>query len=130
MGKFQKRKIAKPLILKGLAITFELNSYPEPGSNRHGLPHWCLRPARLPIPPSGLLKRCKDRQEGGKYKVFRFLFFSHGGFLRFMRLLGMIGKRELHRDYEPLKNGGWAVSCFQELWASAKSFLERRGKES
>ena len=28
-------------------------SYPEPGSNRHGLPHWCLRPARLPIPPSG-----------------------------------------------------------------------------
>ena len=28
--------------------------YPEPGSNRHGLPHWCLRPARLPIPPSGL----------------------------------------------------------------------------
>ena len=29
--------------------------YPEPGSNRHGLPHWCLRPARLPIPPSGLV---------------------------------------------------------------------------
>ena len=29
--------------------------YPEPGSNRHGLPHWCLRPARLPIPPSGLI---------------------------------------------------------------------------
>ena len=23
------------------------------------LPHWCLRPARLPIPPSGLEKRCK-----------------------------------------------------------------------
>ena len=39
--------------------------YPEPGSNRHGLPHWCLRPARLPIPPSGLQaylfdeRRCK-----------------------------------------------------------------------
>ena len=29
--------------------------YPEPGSNRHGLLHWCLRPARLPIPPSGLI---------------------------------------------------------------------------
>ena len=29
--------------------------YPEPGSNRHGMPHWCLRPARLPIPPSGLI---------------------------------------------------------------------------
>ena len=28
--------------------------YPEPGSNRHSLNgHWCLRPARLPIPPSG-----------------------------------------------------------------------------
>ena len=27
--------------------------YPEPGSNRHALRHWCLRPARLPIPPSG-----------------------------------------------------------------------------
>ena len=29
--------------------------YPDPGSNRDGLLHWCLRPARLPIPPSGLL---------------------------------------------------------------------------
>ena len=29
--------------------------YPEPGSNRHGLLHWCLRPARLPITPSGLV---------------------------------------------------------------------------
>ena len=29
--------------------------YPDPGSNRDGLPHWCLRPARLPIPPSGQL---------------------------------------------------------------------------
>ena len=33
--------------------TLWYKSYPEPGSNRHGLPHWCLRPARLPIPPSG-----------------------------------------------------------------------------
>ena len=32
---------------------------PEPGSNRHGLPHWCLRPARLPIPPSGLKSGAK-----------------------------------------------------------------------
>ena len=50
-GNFGKEKIAKPLIFKGLAITIKLNSYPEPGSNRHGSPHWCLRPARLPIPP-------------------------------------------------------------------------------
>ena len=34
-------------------LTRRLPSYPEPGSNRHGLLHWCLRPARLPIPPSG-----------------------------------------------------------------------------
>ena len=27
--------------------------YPDPGSNRDEFPHWCLRPARLPIPPSG-----------------------------------------------------------------------------
>ena len=27
--------------------------YPDPGSNRDALRHWCLRPARLPIPPSG-----------------------------------------------------------------------------
>ena len=33
---------------------FAICMYPEPGSNRHGLLHWCLRPARLPIPPSGL----------------------------------------------------------------------------
>ena len=32
--------------------------YPDPGSNRDGLLHWCLRPARLPIPPSGL-SECK-----------------------------------------------------------------------
>ena len=41
--------------------------YPDPGSNRDGLPHWCLRPARLPIPPSGLQKRvqgqCKPNAE-------------------------------------------------------------------
>ena len=33
--------------------------YPDPGSNRDGLPHWCLRPARLPIPPSGQLLNCE-----------------------------------------------------------------------
>ena len=35
--------------------------YPEPGSNRHGLLHWCLRPARLPIPPSGRLRCSRSR---------------------------------------------------------------------
>ena len=42
--------------------------YPEPGSNRHGLLHWCLRPARLPIPPSGhhLLYRTTARNASGE----------------------------------------------------------------
>ena len=35
--------------------------YPDPGSNRDGLLHWCLRPARLPIPPSGLNADAKVR---------------------------------------------------------------------
>lgn len=30
-----------------------LIKYPDPGSNRDGLPQRCLRPSRLPIPPSG-----------------------------------------------------------------------------
>ena len=40
-------------IVRPAALCFQrvLNlKYPEPGSNRHGLPHWCLRPARLPEP--------------------------------------------------------------------------------
>ena len=44
--------------------------YPDPGSNRDGLLHWCLRPARLPIPPSGLafaganIRRVLDSTKG------------------------------------------------------------------
>ena len=30
--------------------------YPDPGSNRDGLLQQCLRPSRLPIPPSGHLE--------------------------------------------------------------------------
>ena len=59
----QKNKEVYYNLLK-VSTLLELK-YPEPGSNRHGLPHWCLRPARLPIPPSGLQaylfdeRRCK-----------------------------------------------------------------------
>ena len=35
--KFLKRKIAKPLVFKGLAIVVELNSYPEPIHNRDNI---------------------------------------------------------------------------------------------
>ena len=45
----RKKEKCKCLIFKHLHFV----GYPEPGSNRHGLLHWCLRPARLPIPPSG-----------------------------------------------------------------------------
>ena len=45
--------------------------YPDPGSNRDGLPHWCLRPARLPIPPSGQLLNCDAKVR---------LFFIHANF--------------------------------------------------
>ena len=36
-------------------LLFSTVMYPDPGSNRDGSPHRCLRPARLPIPPSGLM---------------------------------------------------------------------------
>ena len=52
----QGNKKKKRLRVEELLTAFK---YPEPGSNRHGLPHWCLRPARLPIPPSGLNCECK-----------------------------------------------------------------------
>ena len=47
-------------------------SYPEPGSNRHGLPHWCLRPARLPSPPSGQDTTQLDSQLKAGAKVIHF----------------------------------------------------------
>ncbi len=34
------------------------SSYPDPGSNRDGSPQRCLRPSRLPIPPSGRWPTC------------------------------------------------------------------------
>ena len=44
------------IYIKETEKVFQLSPlYPDPGSNRDGLPHWCLRPARLPIPPSGQL---------------------------------------------------------------------------
>ena len=51
MGCKNQKKNRKFLEIKDLRF----DVYPEPGSNRHGLLHWCLRPARLPIPPSGLV---------------------------------------------------------------------------
>ena len=52
---FARSKNKKVLQILDLQHLLNSLTYPEPGSNRHGLPHWCLRPARLPIPPSGLI---------------------------------------------------------------------------
>ena len=52
----RKTKVGRKLSFSSYSIW-----YPEPGSNRHGLLHWCLRPARLPIPPSGLVLVSEDR---------------------------------------------------------------------
>ena len=62
-------------------LTFSL--YPDPGSNRDGLPHWCLRPARLPIPPSGRISldcECKGRRF---FYICKTLagFFSYSGII-------------------------------------------------
>ena len=51
--------------------------YPDPGSNRDGLPHWCLRPARLPIPPSGqlLFRNCDAKVMLFVYQAKKNVFF-------------------------------------------------------
>ena len=52
VGKNQANKKAKRLIVNRLAF----HSVPRPGVEPGWmLLHWCLRPARLPIPPSGQL---------------------------------------------------------------------------
>ncbi len=71
------------------SIQSAFTMYPEPGSNRHGLPHWCLRPARLPIPPSGLDSGAKVREKFYRTKYLlgictmeRFFCGTEGRFLR------------------------------------------------
>ena len=58
-------------------VNFSPSWYPDPGSNRDGLLHWCLRPARLPIPPSGHCG-CK----GTIYFLMWQAFFVFGGVLK------------------------------------------------
>ena len=53
-NKLQKKKRAKYLIYKYLALFLVPRPGVEPGWM---LLHWCLRPARLPIPPSGQLNQ-------------------------------------------------------------------------
>ena len=51
--KHKTEKRCKSLTCNASFVFGFANWYPDPGSNRDGLLHWCLRPARLPIPPSG-----------------------------------------------------------------------------
>ena len=65
---YNKKSAKHRKMFSTLGLLEFLTWYPDPGSNRDGLLHWCLRPARLPIPPSGLDKSsgltsisgCKD----------------------------------------------------------------------
>ena len=57
--------------------------YPEPGSNRHELLHWCLRPTRLPIPPSG---HGRERSE----KTMKLVLFRFAGAK--LKIIGEITK--------------------------------------
>ena len=73
-----EKSLHKYVLVKGFKL------YPDPGSNRDGLLHWCLRPARLPIPPSGLafaganIRRVLDSTKGiGDFFLMRpFLFWQ------------------------------------------------------
>lgn len=60
------------------ALVFE--KYPEPGSNRHVRRHWCLRPTRLPVPPSGHLPNWDA-------KMFKDLILYNNNFEDFFTLL-------------------------------------------
>ena len=49
----ETKQLREGNVKKRREVHFSPIQYPDPGSNRDGVPHWCLRPARLPIPPSG-----------------------------------------------------------------------------
>ena len=74
---FLQKERKQPYLIDIQSLPF-LISYPDPGSNRDGLPHWCLRPARLPIPPSGhgccLNNGCKGREKIWIWQIFEELF--------------------------------------------------------
>lgn len=63
----RKRKTAENQVINSRFV------YPDSGSNRDGLLHWCLRPTRLPIPPSGLTLYkcgCKDTTKNRISQIF------------------------------------------------------------
>ena len=74
---FEIKKCHKSLICSTFAFCV---MYPEPGSNRHALRHWCLRPTRLPIPPSGL-SECKDNAREAIGKTFQTFFCKPRSFI-------------------------------------------------
>ena len=69
-----KRKTAKSSEFVDLAMFTRVNSYPEPESNRHIFRYWCLRPTRLPIPPSGSKSEGKGTNFFLNKQIFAKLF--------------------------------------------------------
>ncbi len=74
MCKFEKCFVSASFVLYSKSKSPETRrvkgdfEYPDPGSNRDGLLHRCLRPARLPIPPSGLIGATKVVFFFGRHK--------------------------------------------------------------
>ena len=59
----QTKQLQEPKKVLGRRFEPSPQSVPRAGVEpARVLPHWCLRPTRLPIPPSGLEKRCKDSE--------------------------------------------------------------------
>ena len=69
------KNLASALISAACEILNCFERYPEPGSNRHALRHWCLRPTRLPIPPSGPHFGCLPHAVNGGLRLQRYVFF-------------------------------------------------------
>lgn len=62
---------------RGKMVLFLRHACPEPDSNRYRFPYRCLRPTRLPIPPSGhsIAENCgkvKQKSAYGKEKHGKF----------------------------------------------------------
>ena len=88
--------------------------YPDPGSNRDGSPQRCLRPSRLPIPPSGHHVR-GIFPYGTLMRVQRYAFFRNQTspaplFWKYNSRRDFGGTRGLPGDYSWwLKNWGSAL---------------------
>ncbi len=95
-GTFLKDKKDKSFITNYLSFYLVPRPGVEPGWM---LLHWCLRPARLPIPPSGLLDGAKVDILFDCGKLFR-LFFQKKDIYRFVKKnISYFSKRYKYKIY-------------------------------